>query len=114
MRTNNNGLTRKLKLTVLIGSASLVIFGVVKGIFAAKDFVDSVKTAARNYPLLEHRIDTLETVVAMEQASQGVILCAILKNLYPETADTIIEDAERMKKVVKDTLERQKAMRNNR
>ena len=114
MTFNNNGLTKKLKFVMLIGSSSLIIFGVVKGIFAVEDFVDSVKTATRNYPTLEHRIDTLETVVAMEQASQGVILRAILKNLYPEMADTIIEDAERMKKVVKDTLERQKTIRNNR
>jgi len=57
--------------------------------------------------VLDRRVDTLEVIVNAEQASQTVLMEAIIKKIMPESADIIIKQAEEIKAGVIRTIEKQ-------
>ncbi len=97
------------KPTLKTTLAFFALISIVGGsLYAGVRFFGSVQDSIKTVPRLEERVDTLEMIVAVEQAKSNVILEAILKKVAPENADTIITQSKEMEKAMKEQLEKQK------
>jgi len=114
MPINNNGFKGSLRLVMMIGSASLVVLGLFKGILMGIDFVDTTNTKNRKIDIIENQFDTLYIEKASEQTEVTIMVRRMLQELVPEKANEIMDEAKRQAEETKKMMEKQKELRNER
>jgi len=99
MKLKNAELTMKTIL-LAITLTSIIVGTVVAGV----NWYRSSKYVLVKYARLKSRVDKIEITVRAEQASQRVLIEALIKKIMPEEADTIIKQADEMRKALEESF----------
>jgi len=90
-----------LKTVVLTFTIAAAIVGVAVG---GVNWYKNSKKTFEGYNKLKARVDKIEIVMHAEQASQRVLIEALIKKMMPNEAETIIRQSDEMRKALEESM----------